>query len=41
MVRWNWVGGWIGEHAHRSMGKGEWGTGFVEVKLGKEIKFEM
>jgi hypothetical protein len=35
------VGGWVGEHSHRS--RGDWGgdRGFVEGKLGRGIIFEM
>jgi hypothetical protein len=33
------VGGWVGEHPHRS--RGWWVKRFPEGKLGKEITFEM
>jgi hypothetical protein len=34
------VGGWVGEHPHRSMG-GRMGEGFSGGKNGKEITLEM
>ena len=34
------VGRWVGEHPHRSSGKGM-GWGFWEEKTGKGITFEM
>jgi hypothetical protein len=33
------VGGWVGEHSHRSRMR-EWGREFEEGKLGKGITFE-
>jgi len=35
------VGGWVGEHPHRSRERGKWDTGFVDGKPGKGITFEM
>jgi hypothetical protein len=34
------VGGSVGEHPHRSRGKG-WDRGFLEGKLRKRMTFEM
>ena len=34
------VGGWLMEHHHRSRGSG-WDRGFVEVKSGRVLTFEM
>jgi hypothetical protein len=34
------VGGWVGEHSHRSKERGR-GKGFAEGKPGKGITFEM
>jgi hypothetical protein len=35
------VGGWVGEHLHRSGVTGEWNRGFLEGKSGNGITFEM
>lgn len=40
--RWGWVGGWVEEHSHRSMGRKDGIGCFWEGgKLGKGITFEM
>jgi len=41
VVRWEWVGGWVGEHPHRSRGEVGWENRFLEGKLGRGIAFEM
>jgi hypothetical protein len=35
------VGGWVGEHPHRSRGRGDWISWIGRGKQGKGITFEM
>jgi hypothetical protein len=39
MAGWGGVSGWMGEYPHRSRDRED--RGFLEVKLGKGITFEM
>jgi hypothetical protein len=41
VVRWEWVGGWVRNHPHRSRVIGDRIGGFAEWKPEKGITFEM
>ena len=36
VVRWKWVGGWVGEHPHRGKADEGWGRGFMQGDLEGE-----